>query len=407
MSEAELKNPLEASDDDFINMRPPSGGDLPKDDPTPEQIAAHNAGDPNGEDDQGDQGKAGEDGGNDAGADDTSGAAAASGADGVVPEAKPTDGAEAGKDSGKSEDGTDPNAEKPAAVDGEVKTFTVPIKFKANGKDIELKSEQEAISLMQMGANYTRKMQELQPHRKMLMMLQNNGLLDESELSFLIDVKKGDKEALKKLIKDSGIDPLDIDVSVEPNYQPGSHAVSDDEERFRTAIIDLRSDPAGNETVTHINTEWDDASKEALWKAPEIMAVIHEQRQNGVYKTISAEVDRRRTLGIIPANTPFLQAYKAVGDEMVEATLGKQPDQANKEAKGEEDGKPGADGGAGKTPAEPIATRTATPKSTVANGDKASAASPSRSTPAAAAAAPSNPLAMSDEAFLKQMEGRV
>ena len=54
--------------------------------------------------------------------------------------------------------------------------------FKANGKMIELRSPEEAVSLMQMGANYTRKMQELQPHRKTLLMLQDNNLLDAEKL---------------------------------------------------------------------------------------------------------------------------------------------------------------------------------------------------------------------------------
>lgn len=52
---------------------------------------------------------------------------------------------------------------------------------------MQVNSVDEAIQLMQMGANYTRKMQELQPHRKTLLMLENNGLLDEGKLSFLID----------------------------------------------------------------------------------------------------------------------------------------------------------------------------------------------------------------------------
>ena len=55
---------------------------------------------------------------------------------------------------------------------------------------------------------------------------------------------------------------------------------------------------------------------------------------------------------------------------------------------------------------EPIATRVVTPKPVVTNGAKASAASTTRSvtTPAKQLV---NPLAMSDEDFLKQMNNRV
>ena len=47
--------------------------------------------------------------------------------------------------------------------------------FVANGKTIQLQSVDEAIQLMQMGANYTRKMQSIAPHRKVLMMLEKMG----------------------------------------------------------------------------------------------------------------------------------------------------------------------------------------------------------------------------------------
>lgn len=377
-------NPLEASDDDFLNMMPPSA---PAVEAGAEEADAGAAAD---------EGKDGEGGGEP----DNSGAAADDNDDaGKAAEA----GAEGGDAVGSGEAGADAGASG-AAADGEAKpggeaapaaesgkTFSVPISFKANGKDIELKSEAEALALMQMGANYTRKMQELQPHRKMLMMLQNNELMDEGQLSFLIDLAKGDKAAIQKLIKDNGIDPLDLDVTEDDTYKPGNHAVSDEEAGFRTAIQDLSSDEAGQETLRVINTKWDDASKEVIWKSPEIMGVFHEQRLNGVYDRITTEMERQITLGKISTNTPFLQAYKQVGDELMAAASGGN----------------GQDGGqSGK---EPIATRTAAPKPALANGDQAAAASPSRAAPAGAKPKPTNPLQMSDDEFLKvnQFEGRV
>jgi hypothetical protein len=283
-------------------------------------------------------------------------------------------------------------------VEKKVEAFDLIMKpFKANGKTVELRSPEEAIALMQMGANYTKRMQAIQPHRKVLMMLESNGLLDEGKLSFLIDIDRKDPEAIKKLLKDGGIDPLEIDVSGDPAYVEGSHRISEDEVKFRTTLDELGSSPAGAETLTEINTGWDQASKQVLWNSPEIMTVIHQQREIGVYDVIKAEVDRQMTLGVIPANTPFLQAYKAVGDEMAKAALG--------DGQG---GNPSGATGTGEAKAEPtvVATRTETPKSQVANGDKASAASPTRASPGATGEK-QNPLAMSDEAFLKQFDGRL
>lgn len=279
-------------------------------------------------------------------------------------------------------------------VDYEAAYKQIMAPFKANGKTIELRSPEEAIQLMQMGANYTRKLQDLQPHRKMLMMLQNNDLLDEGKLSFLIDLDKKDPEAIKKLIKDAGIDPMDIDTSVEPAYLPGSHTVSDKEAEFRSNLGELSSTPEGKETV-QVLSQLDQASKQALWEDPSIMSVLHEQKQSGVYDLIADEVERRRTLGQIPASMPFLQAYKAVGDDLVAQATGGQGG----------GGQSGTDPAGEKSP-QVVAHRAATPKPTVANGEKAAAASPTK-VAAKKAEVFVNPLGQSDEEFLKTMEGRV
>lgn len=268
--------------------------------------------------------------------------------------------------------------------------------FKANGKMIELKDTKEAIALMQMGANYTRKMQDIQPHRKVLTMLQNNNLLDEGKLSFLIDLEKKDPEAIKKFIKDSGIDPLDIDTSVEPAYLEGSHRISDAEIKLQTALDEVSSTPTGTELIQSIDKSWDKASKDLLWEQPEVLAIMNQQKSSGIYDRITSEMDRQITLGQIPANTPFLGAYKIVGDQLAAANgfddiIAKATPVATQTVK-----------------VDPVAVATtvAKPKATVANGSAASAASPSRSSPRTAKTFV-NPLAMSDDDFLKQMENRL
>ena len=69
------------------------------------------------------------------------------------------------------------------SVDYEAFYKKVMAPFKANGKMITLRSPEEAIQLMQQGANFTKKMQAIAPHRKLLIMLENNGLLDESKIN--------------------------------------------------------------------------------------------------------------------------------------------------------------------------------------------------------------------------------
>lgn len=295
-----------------------------------------------------------------------------------------------GGEASPTPEATEPKAEK---QETDYKGFfeKVMTTFQANGKKIELRSPEEAIQLMQMGANYTAKMQQIAPHRKMLLMLENNGLLDEGKLSFLIDIEKKNPEAIRKLVKDAGIDPLDIDTTSDSAYQEGNHRVTDDEANFRSVLDEVGSSDTGKEVLKHINTTWDQASKELLWKQPEVMAIMHQQKESGIYDRIATEIDRQRTLGVIPTTMPFVQAYRTVGDQLMAnnafADLAQTPATST-------------------PPLAPVATRVAAPKPVVDNGKKASAAASPRGTQQKAKVL-INPLAMSDEEFLKQMENRV
>ena len=287
----------------------------------------------------------------------------------------------------------------PEVVNFEAKYKEAMAPLKANGKTIEIQSMDELRQLASMGANFTRKMQDIAPHRKILAMLENNGLLDEAKLSFYIDVDKKNPEALKKLIKDSGVDPLDIDVSSEPAYQAGNHKVSDNEIAFRTVLEDLQSTPTGQETISLINSSWDQASKEELWKAPEVMATIQQQRENGIYDAISAEINRQAMLGKIPAGTPFIQAYLNVGNEMNARGAFTNVNTPNK--------------GVQNAPMQttvpvtaPVATRVVVPKPQVTNSAAANAAASTRQSQKRVLPVV-NLQSMSDDDFLKNWQNRL
>lgn len=289
----------------------------------------------------------------------------------------------------ESEEGeSDPEPKDTGKADYEAFYKQIMAPFKANGKTIQLQSADEVISLMQMGANFTKKMQAIQSHKKYLMMLEQNGLLDENKLSFYIDLEKKNPEAIKKFLKDAEIDPVDFDTSAEVNYKSGSHAVTDQEANLATAIEELNSMTNGKETLQSVNA-WDSASKKVLYENPEILGAIHTQRENGIYSRITAEMERRKVLGQVAPNVPFLQAYKTIGDELAAkgvfqsstqpAPSGQQPVQV-------------------RTPVTVRPAKTPGTKAADASKVRAAAATRSVSRPAKASV---NVLAMSDEEFLK------
>lgn len=218
----------------------------------------------------------------------------------------------------KNEEDKEPEETKPSVPEIDYKQFydAVTGSIKANGKEVQFKKPEEIIRLMQMGANYTQKMQNLAPYRKKIQTLQKAGLLDDEKLNYLIDLSQGNPEAVKKLLRDSKLDPMDLDIQSEPKYVPGNHTISDAEARLQTTLDDLTSTPEGLQTV-QIAQRWDQASLRELGNDPSILTTLHEQRQNGVYNLITTEMERQRMLGNLPEGTPFLQAYKAVGEYLL------------------------------------------------------------------------------------------
>jgi hypothetical protein len=279
--------------------------------------------------------------------------------------------------------------------------------FRASNKTIKLDNIDEAIVLMQRGADYTKKMQQLKPNLKLMKMLENNGLLSEEKLSHFIDLEKKDPAALNKFLKDKNIDPFDLDPDEASAYKPGNHRVSDEEMRFTGVLEDVKSTPTGRETINFIEANWDAESIKTLYREPELMKVMDEHRSDGIFDQITSEMDRRKALGQIPDNVTFLQAYKVAGDDLHNA--GRLLVNGVPTLKPTEQAVPANDvqarlGNPGNTqqPTRQVfESRVSTQKAPASNDAAARAAAPTRKTEAKPTAAIFNPLAMSDEDFEK------
>lgn len=185
--------------------------------------------------------------------------------------------------------------------------------FKANGREMSVQNVDEAVALMQMGANYNKKMAALKPNLKLLKMLQNNNLLSEEKINYLIDLEKKSPEAINKLIKESGIDPMDIDAEKAGDYKPNSYKVDDREIELDTVLEEIQDTPSYNRTLTVIGNQWDKASKEVIANQPQLIKVINDHVERGIYDLINVEMERERALGRLNGLSD-LEAYRQVGD---------------------------------------------------------------------------------------------
>lgn len=187
--------------------------------------------------------------------------------------------------------------------------------FKANGKELQVKNAQEAIQLMQMGANYNKKMAALKPNLKLLKLLETNNLLDEQKLGFLIDIDKKNPEAIAQLIKSAGIDPMDINVDAETGYTPTSYNIDDRVIELDTVLDEIKDSPTFDQTLSVISDKWDVQSKQVIANAPQTLKVINDHIAVGIYDLISAEMERQRMFGQLTGLSD-IEAYRQVGDKM-------------------------------------------------------------------------------------------
>lgn len=281
-----------------------------------------------------------------------------------------------------SETAEDPKEDEP---DYKSQLDEVMAPFRANNRDIKVDSVADVRQLMQMGANYNKKMAMLKPNLKLMKMLENNELLDESKLSYLIDLDKKNPDAIAKLIADSDFDPLSADNTTE--YKPNTYTVDD-----KTMVLDdvleaIQGSKGYETTVDIISNKMDEASKTVLFQQPDAISIINEHVELGLYDQITAEVDKQRMLGKLTGLSD-IAAYKTVGDQMFEAGA------FNDESTPAE-----------KPSATPAKKNTPDPKLK----ERKRAASTPKSRPSTKKQSPVdfNPLGMSDEDFEKEMNGKL
>lgn len=191
--------------------------------------------------------------------------------------------------------------------------------FRANGQDMSVQSVDEARRLMSMGANYHKKMKTLNPHLKTIKTLEKHGLLDENKLNFLIELDKKEPQAIQKLLKDSEIDPMDIDLGEDAgNYQAGNHHVSSENMALRSVIDELKDESGFDDMMQDITQKFDSASQDKIMANPQALRVMHQHQQAGIYDKIRAEVARRQAFGTLPIEISDFDAYYQVGTELAQ-----------------------------------------------------------------------------------------
>jgi len=202
-----------------------------------------------------------------------------------------------------------------SVVDYESEYNKIMSEFKANGKMMSVDNSDDVRQLMKMGAGYNKKMAGIKSQQKIIKMLENNELLDESKLNYLIDLDKKNPDAIAKLIKDSGVDTYELSNNTETEYTPNTYNVNDNQVQLDSVLEDLQDSSGYTTTVDVVGNKWDVSSRQTLVAEPELIRSINGHVESGIYDQIVAVVDREKMLGKLQGMDDFT-AYRTVGDAM-------------------------------------------------------------------------------------------
>ena len=135
--------------------------------------------------------------------------------------------------------------------------------------------------------------------------------LGEEDLYLLVEAKKGNKKAIAKLIKETGIDVYDLDPEDEEvdNYKPNEYKADMKLVETKAIIDSLKQD---QESFTKFNNlitkDFDEQSKQQVFQDPTLLEFIGESIKSGLYEKIAPKYMKRKLLGE-SAITAFINAY--------------------------------------------------------------------------------------------------
>jgi len=206
--------------------------------------------------------------------------------------------------------------------------FMKPIKV--SGKEIQIKSIEDARNLISMGIDYSRKMRDVKPLRVLGETLTEAGIIEdgkinEAALLRLVDISKGDKTALAELMAEKDIDPLDINTE-DVQYTPTAQMAAENSYELKDVEQELANRGSIDTVITELG-KLDKASKQFFNESPRDLLKLDEDIKNGTYEKLMDTVRYERTLGrlrgisdieayiqLAQAQEPIVSEQKQVAD---------------------------------------------------------------------------------------------
>lgn len=170
-------------------------------------------------------------------------------------------------------------------------------KFTANGREVEgFKDPQDLIRAQQMLHGYSDKMKVFKEYKKFLKPLEERAVTsDPDKFNLAMSLLDGDIEAVKKVIKDKGIDPLELDLD-DVRYTPKNTLPS--EAQLLIEEVSAQARDLGVEDKFHrvLTKDFDDKSLEEFINNGAVRRDLVQHLKDGTYDIVQDEIKRMELL---------------------------------------------------------------------------------------------------------------
>lgn len=193
--------------------------------------------------------------------------------------------------------------EEPESKETEAKEAVQPaqdevLTFKANGQEYKFTTaevKEQFGKVFGQAMNYTKKMQHIKPWTKTIDALEQ-AELGQDDVNLMIDVLKGDKDAIATVLKRTGVDALDLDTE-NSKYVAKDYGRNDTELSIRDIVDEISVDKEYAITYNVLEKQWDDKSRRAFVEDPSKIRALHIDVKSGMFDKLSPIAQKLKVYG--------------------------------------------------------------------------------------------------------------
>ena len=190
-------------------------------------------------------------------------------------------------------------------------------KFTANGREVEgFKNPDDLIRAQQMLHGYSDKMKVFKEYKPFIKTLEERGITaDPEKFKLAMSLLDGDPEAIKKVLKDKNIDPLELDLD-DIKYVPKVKLPSDAQLLIEETYEQAENLGVGDKFNRVISKDWDIPSLQEMVGNSAVRADLLQHLKDGTYDIVQAEIKKMELLdstGVLDGMNSVEKYRAAVG----------------------------------------------------------------------------------------------